>query len=67
MSVADAARGLHPHLFTARSDAATGERPPRRGGGPVMMGDIHGTLGGTPTLLLLWDRWEREAADDGEG
>ena len=46
------------------AQAETGGRPPRRRTGPVLMGDIHGQLGGTPLLLLLWERWEQEAVED---
>ncbi|MEM0934741.1 MAG: hypothetical protein AAGJ91_02415 [Pseudomonadota bacterium] len=47
-----------------RADAAadTGGAPPRRTTGPVLMGDIHGSLGGRPLLLLLWERWQDEAS-----
>ena len=44
--------------------AETGGTPPRPRTGPVLMGDIHGQLGGTPLLLLLWRRWEEEARED---
>jgi len=44
----------------------TGGRQPRRATGPVLMGDIHGQLNGTPMLLLLWARWEAEADERGE-
>jgi hypothetical protein len=50
----------------ARTAAETGGPPPRPRTGPVLMGDIHGQLGGTPLLLLLWRRWEEEARDDAE-
>ena len=46
--------------------AETGGQPPRPRTGPVLMGDIHGQLGGTPLLLLLWRQWEEEARDDPE-
>lgn len=56
-----------PLLLPSRdAQAETGGRPPRRRTGPVMMGDIHGQIGGTPLLLLLWERWEQEAADGDE-
>ena len=66
MSVADFAQGLFlrwPRLPSpGLTQAETGGRPPRRRSGPVLMGDIHGALGGRPVLLLQWERWEREAA-----
>ena len=30
--------------------------------GPVLMGDLHGTWGGQPTLLWLWQRWQNDDA-----
>ncbi|MEM9247342.1 MAG: hypothetical protein AAGB05_01460 [Pseudomonadota bacterium] len=50
----------------APSATETGGTPPRRSIGPVLMGDIHGSLGGRPLLLLLWEKWEQEASDPEE-
>jgi hypothetical protein len=57
---------LTPPLSLPTRDvrAETGGTPPRRRTGPVLMGDIHGQIGGTPLLLLLWERWEQDAAND---
>ena len=61
---------LYPPILGAsrpRPDQTATREPQRRSAGPVLMGDIHGTLGGRPTLLVLWAAWEAERDEDGPG
>jgi len=57
--------GALPHPEAA-PEADMGRPRPRRRTGPVLMGDIHGTRGGVPLLLVLWAQWERAAAERDE-
>ncbi len=50
-------------LLAPPSATDTGGPPPGRKTGPVLLGDIHGALGGRPVLLMLWDEWERDATE----
>ena len=44
---------------------ATSKKPPPKPlSGPVLIGDILTTRGERPTLLCLWEEWERQVRED---
>ena len=46
------------------AEATTKKEPPSPATGPVLMGDILTTRVGHPTLLHLWEEWERQVKSD---
>lgn len=52
-----------PGTADARDRVADGGPPKRRKAGPVLMGDLHATMGGRPLLLALWDVLDAEERD----
>jgi len=59
------ADALAPQLFPSVAAPVRPQRamPRPRPRGPVLMGDLHASLGGRPLLLLHWDEAKDEGVD----